>query len=105
MKIKTTIIAALLMMSVGCSYIPENIKLGVTKLDAASKLMSVHNKAHCEAKIAELQAKLATMPDGPERQAVLSELANEKEYLEANILLPEATEELRKWAFEESLEE
>ena len=104
-----------LMGLAACYSVPEKIKLGVTKLNAAAKLMSVHNAAHCKKAIAELEMAIASTADGEtydgdidwlrgtSKTDMASMLDNEKTYHRANEILPDTTQELEDWAFEKEL--
>ncbi len=121
MKFYSAILSALVTagLFVGCSTVPENVKMGIVKLDAAAKLMSLHNAAHCEYIITKFGIAFAEMTDtdnvavydgniwiarGFTKIEIANQISNEREYHRANILLPETTEELRAWAFEEEIE-
>ncbi len=102
---RLSLIAIFAILITGCSVVPENVKLGVVKLNAAAQLMSPHNMAHCKAKIEELESRIAELPDGPKKNELLAELENERIYLRANEIMPDTTQELEDWAFERELED
>ena len=102
---RISLIAIFAILITSCSVVPENVKLGVVKLNAAVQLMGPHNSSHCQAKIKDLESKIAELPDGPEKNRLLAELENERIYLRANEIMPDTTQELEDWAFERELED
>src|SRR3989304_4356744 len=80
---------------------PKEVQAGVVKLNAAVQLVSPHNARHCALRISEIEAELETNLELEVRRALLEELELERQYLEANQLLPSVVEELKRWALGE----
>jgi len=88
----------------GCApRVNEDIKMGLVKLHRASSMISKHNIAHCEDRMREYKKAFDESQNDQDKAYYKSKLELEIEYINANGKLPKKIEKLKKWAFQEKI--